>query len=121
MIRVLLVEDNDAYRESLAFLLSRREELEVVGGVATGWEAAGACAELGADVAVVDVRLPDIGGAEAAAAIRERSPGTAVVLLSASAGAGERDAARISGLPLVRKDEGISALVEAIQRVRSEQ
>jgi DNA-binding NarL/FixJ family response regulator len=115
-VRVLLVEDNDVYRESLAFLLGRREDVEVVGEAATGSAAAAACVELDADVAVIDFRLPDIDGAEAAAAVRERSPATSVVFLSASAGPEERDAARISGWTLVQKVDGIEALVAAIRR-----
>jgi DNA-binding NarL/FixJ family response regulator len=114
-IRVLLVEDNDVYRESLEFLLARREGIDVVGGVATGSAAAAACADLEADVAVVDYRLPDIDGGEAAAAIRERCPQARVVLLSASAGSDEQEAARISGLQLVRKDAGVDALVVALR------
>jgi DNA-binding NarL/FixJ family response regulator len=114
-IRVLLVEDNDVYRQSLEFLLERREDIHVVGGVDTGAAAAAACAELEADVAVVDYRLPDVDGGEAAAGIRDSCPSTRVVLLSASAGAEEQEAARISGLPLVRKDEGIDALVAALR------
>jgi two-component system nitrate/nitrite response regulator NarL len=113
-IRVLLVEDNDVYRESLTFLLGRREDVEVVGGIATGSAAAAGCVELAADVAVIDFRLPDIDGAEVANAVRERSPATAVVFLSASAGSEEREAARISGWALVQKDEGVESLVQAI-------
>lgn len=116
-LRVLLVEDNDVYRQSLEFLLGRREGIEVVGGVATGAAAAAACEEQHADVAVIDFRLPDIDGGEAAAAVRARCPRTRIVLLSASAGAEEQGAARISGLRLVRKDEGIDALVEAVRAV----
>jgi DNA-binding NarL/FixJ family response regulator len=113
-IRVLLVEDNDVYRESLEYLLGRREGIEVVGGVAVGSAAAATCAELGADVAVIDYRLPDLDGAEVAAEIRERCPGVSMVFLSASAGAEEREAARMSGWALVRKDQGIDALVGAV-------
>ena len=113
-IRVLLVEDNAEYRDTLAFLLDSQEDVDVVGRVATGFEAADASAELGADVAVVDFRLPDITGSEAAAAVRRRSPETSVVFLSASAGEEERRA-RSTGWPLVRKDEGVGALVAAIR------
>jgi DNA-binding NarL/FixJ family response regulator len=111
---VLLVEDNDVYRESLEFLLDRRDDVEVVGGVASGSAAASACAELGADVAVIDYRLPDIDGAEVAASLRERCPGTAVVFLSASAGQDERQAAHIAGSALVQKDQGVDVLVNAV-------
>jgi DNA-binding NarL/FixJ family response regulator len=111
-IRVLLVEDNEAYRDSLAFLLGLRDGIEVAGGVATGHEAAAACRELGVDVAVVDLRLPDIGGVEAAENVRQRCPRTTVVFLSASAG--DRDGPHLAGHRLVRKDEGVDALVQAI-------
>jgi len=114
-IRVLLVEDNDVYRESLAFLLARYEGLEVVGAVATGGSAARSCAELAADVVVIDYRLPDIDGAEAAAEVRERCPNASVVFLSASLGENELDAARLSGKVFVRKDEGVDVLVGAVR------
>jgi two-component system response regulator DesR len=112
--RVLLVEDNDVYRDAIEFLLRRREDVTVVGAIAGGSSAAAACADLGAEVVVIDYRLPDLEGPEAAAEVRERCPGAAVVFLSASTGAEEREAARISGSPLIRKDEGVDALVEAI-------
>jgi DNA-binding NarL/FixJ family response regulator len=114
-IRVLLVEDNDVFRESLEFLLRRREGIEVVGAIPDGSSAAARCAELGADVAVIDLRLPDVDGAAAAAEVLERCPGAAVVFLTASAGADEREAAAISGVPVVRKDEGVEALVGAVR------
>jgi DNA-binding NarL/FixJ family response regulator len=114
-IRVLLVEDNDVFREALEFLLRRRDDVAVVGAVSVGSAAASACAELEAEVAVIDYRLPDLDGAAAAAEILERCPGAAVVFLSASAGREEVEAARISGVTLVRKDEGVDALVSAVR------
>ena len=114
-IRVLLVEDSDVYRDSLVFLLGREPGIEVVGAVATGGEAADACLRLGAQVAVIDYRLPDVDGAEAAADVRERSPRASVVFLSASAGEGELASARAAGAALIRKDAGLEALVEAIR------
>lgn len=114
-IRVLLVEDNDVFRESLAFLLGAYEGIDVVGSVALGGEAARASAELQVDVAVVDYRLPDLDGAEAAREIRDLRPETAVVFLSASVGAEEADAARIAGAPLVGKDAGVDALVAVVR------
>jgi DNA-binding NarL/FixJ family response regulator len=114
-IRVLLVEDNEVYRDSLAFLLARYEGLEVVGAVGTAEAAPPACAELEVDVAVVDYRLPDHDGAEAATEIRERRPETQVVFLSASAGHDEHAAARAAGVQLIRKDEGVDTLVGAVR------
>jgi len=63
-VRVLLVEDNDVYRESLVFLLKRVTTVDVVGAVADGNAAMRACIELHPDVVVLDYRLPDADGAE---------------------------------------------------------
>jgi DNA-binding NarL/FixJ family response regulator len=114
-LRVLLVEDNDVYRDSLVFLLGRYEGLDVVGAVAEGHAAAGACAALRADVVVLDYRLPDVDGVEAADEIRARCPTATIVFLSASAGQEELDAARRAGAAFVAKDEGVDALVGAVQ------
>lgn len=114
-IRVLLVEDNAVYRDALEFVLALRDDVAVVGSVAEGSSAATACVELEADVVVVDYRLPDLDGPDVVAEIRERAPRMAVVFLSASAGAEEREAARIAGVALVRKDEGVEALVDAVR------
>ena len=109
-IRVLLVEDNDAYRDSIVFLLGLRPELEVVATEATGEGAIRRAAELEPDVAVLDLRLPDIDGRTVAASVA-----SAVVFLSASAGQAEYDAASSAAAALVRKDEGVDALVSAIR------
>jgi DNA-binding NarL/FixJ family response regulator len=112
--RVLLVDDNDVYRATLEFLLDRRDDVEVVGAIPDGSSAAFACAELRADVVVIDYRLPDLPGAVAAAEVLERCPAAAVVFLSASTGPEEREAARIARVELVGKNEGVDALVGAV-------
>ena len=114
-IRVVLVEDNDVYRESLVFLVRRVQGIDVVAAVADGASALRACDELVPDVVVLDYRLPDVIGAEVATELRRRCPETAVVFLSASAGEEEYDAASSAGAALVRKDAGIDALVGAVR------
>lgn len=114
-LRVLLVEDSDVYRDALVFLLERSVELEVVGAVSDGSAAVRACGDLRPDVVVLDYRLPDAEGAEAAADIRATYPEAAIVFLSASAGEDEYDAAASSGAALVRKDEGVDALISAVR------
>ena len=109
-IRVLLVEDSDVYRDSLVFLLGTRPGLEVVDAVADGASALRSCRQHDPDVVVLDYRLPDVDGGTVAAEI-----GSAVVFLSASAGQDEYDAASSAGAALVRKDEGIDALVRAVR------
>lgn len=114
-IRVLLVEDNDVYRDSLVFLLRRYSEIDVAGAVPDGAAGVRAWGDLAPDVAVLDFRLPDVDGAQVAMELRAVSPGAAVVFLSASAGEEEYDAASSAGAALVRKDAGIDALVDAVR------
>jgi two-component system response regulator DesR len=116
-IRIVLVEDHDVFRRSLEFLLGRTGGIEVVGSVALGGEAASVCTATGADVAVVDLRLPDVDGWQAAAEVRERSPETRIVFLSGADGPEEHEAARRLKAPLVRKNDGVDALVEAVRTV----
>ena len=112
-IRVLLVEDSDVYRESLVFLLAARGDVDVVAAVADGASAVRAFAEHAPDVVVLDYRLPDVDGAAVAA---ELDVGACIVFLSASAGRDEYDAASSAGAALVRKDEGMDALVDAVRK-----
>ena len=116
---MLLVEDNDVYRDSLAFLIQRYEGIEVVGAVADGGSAPRACEDLGAHVVVLDYRLPDVDGAEAAEDVRARCPQASIVFLSASAGAAEVEAARRQGAAFIRKDEGVDSLVGAVRAAAS--
>jgi DNA-binding NarL/FixJ family response regulator len=109
-IRVLLVEDSDVYRDSLVFLLGTRADLDVVAAVPDGASALRAAREHEPDVVVLDYRLPDVDGGEVAAELN-----APIVFLSASAGRDEYDAASSAGAALVRKDEGIDALVRAVR------
>jgi two-component system nitrate/nitrite response regulator NarL len=109
-VRVLLVEDSDVYRDSLVFLLDLRSGIEVVAAVRDGAAALRASREHEPDVVVLDYRLPDVDGAAVAAELE-----APVVFLSASAGREEYDAASSAGAVLVRKDEGIDALVRALR------
>ena len=115
-IRILLVEDNDVYRGSLELLLGLEPGLEVVGGVSDGAAAAVACAEAGADVILMDYRLPGLDGAAATAAVLKACPGAAVVCLTAEATETEDEAVREAGAAaLVRKGGPLGELVGAIR------
>ena len=65
MVRVVLVEDNRLFRETIEMLLGLREGIEVVGSVAGGAEAVELCGELQPDVALIDYRMPGLDGAQA--------------------------------------------------------
>jgi two-component system response regulator DevR len=81
-IRVLLVDDHQLLTGSLAQLLERERDIEVVGIAATVAEAK-ALARERMDVVLMDYRLPDGTGADATRAIKARWPTAHVVMLTA--------------------------------------
>jgi len=114
-VRLLLVEDNDVYRSSLELLLGLQPDLEVVGAVGSGDEAAEAASRLTADVVLMDYRLPGIDGAAATRAV-VASSGAAVVCLTAEATVEERDEVlRAGAVGLVEKGGPIESLASAIR------
>ena len=81
-IRVLIVDDHELLREGLKSLLSREEDMEVVGEAARGHEAIALARELRPDVVVLDARLPDVDGVEVCRQLQEEMPEVAVIFLT---------------------------------------
>ena len=113
--RVLLVEDNDVFRQALELLLGMQENIEVVGTVVEGSGALDACRRLRPDVCMMDFRLPGMDGVEATAAVHAEFPEIAVVGLTASAGSREVDALMAAGaVACLRKDQELDEIVATI-------
>ena len=115
-ISVVLVEDNDVFRELLEHLLGVVPDVEVVASVADGRSAVEACARLEPDVVLLDYRLPELDGVETAAGIGSACPDAAVVVLSAEAESGEIDALYEAGaVAFLTKDSELDEIVGAIR------
>jgi DNA-binding NarL/FixJ family response regulator len=115
-VRVVLVEDNDTFRQTLELLFGMREEIDVVASVATGDEAAVICSSLVPDVVLMDYRMPGLNGAEATRAVLSACPSTRVVCLSASVTQQEIDDVRAAGaVACVTKDEDFDSLVATVR------
>ncbi|NJO66318.1 MAG: response regulator transcription factor [Leptolyngbyaceae cyanobacterium RM1_405_57] len=82
MIRVLLVDDQDIFRQGLAALLSVREDIEIVGEACNGQEAIAFTAELQPDVVLMDVRMPICDGVIATHEIHQQYPWIQIVVLT---------------------------------------
>ena len=82
-VRVLVADDHPLFREGVARAIKEWPELELVAEVADGREALDLIRAELPHVAVVDMRLPGLDGAEIAAAVTRDGLSTRVLLLSA--------------------------------------
>jgi DNA-binding NarL/FixJ family response regulator len=115
-IDVVLVEDNDVFREALELLLDVTPDVRVVASVSNGEAALDVCPRLDPDVVLVDYRLPGLDGVETTAAIRSACPGASVVVLTATAETGEVAALLEAGaIACLTKDREFDDIVGAIR------
>jgi RNA polymerase sigma factor (sigma-70 family) len=116
VIRVLIVDDHAAFRQPLAFMLEREPDMTVVAE-------AGSLAEArrvlrGADVAIVDLRLPDGDGVDLIKDLRAANRQGAILVLTA-----ERDRKRVAravgagAAGVLHKSAPIEAVIDAVRRL----
>jgi DNA-binding NarL/FixJ family response regulator len=77
-----MVDDHQMVREGLSLMLKREPGLEIVGGAESGAAAVAQAQELAPDLVLMDMRLEDINGIEAARGILATRPATRILLLS---------------------------------------
>lgn len=113
--QVLVVDDHEVVRAGVTAALSRDERMTVVASAGDGREALALCCEHRPDVAVIDMRLPDMAGHELCRRMREQSPGTAVVVLSTYLSEeAVRDCVAAGAAAYVTKAAGLGELRTAI-------
>jgi len=82
-IKVLIADDHPAFREGLAQLLNKQEDIEVIAEAEDGQQAIELAKELQPNVALLDVAMSGINGIEAAKQIKGACPQTAIIMLTA--------------------------------------
>lgn len=82
MIRVVIADDHRIVREGLVLMLSDVEDIEIVGEAEDGASLLELLDTVTADVALLDVRMPGVGGLEALPELREVQPELKVIILS---------------------------------------
>lgn len=117
-IRVLLAEDHVIVRDGICMLVNAQPDMEVVAQAGTGREAVRLAMETGPDVAVLDVSMPDMGGAEAAERIIEHCPEVRILALTRhSDQAYLRRLLQAGAAGYVLKKSAADALINAIRVV----
>jgi NarL family two-component system response regulator LiaR len=82
-IRVVIADDHSLVRQGLRRYLEMADGIEVVGEASTGGEAVDLVERERPDIALMDIRMPEMDGLEAARTISARYPETGIVMLTA--------------------------------------
>lgn len=84
-LRVLVADDHRLFRQGLISLMNTRRDLvDVIGEAETGREAIALAGRCRPDVVLMDIKMPDVDGLQAALAIRQAFPSVEVIILTAS-------------------------------------
>jgi len=116
-LRVLLVDDNPAYRTTVRRILSTARDLEVVGEAEDGRASLTQASILKPDIVILDCAMPEMDGPDAARALRRLYP--AIRIIGLSVGDDEECVRRmlVAGAErVVYKDDAMAGIAQAIAR-----
>jgi DNA-binding NarL/FixJ family response regulator len=116
--QILIVEDHRVVAEGLAALINDQKDMKVVGIAASVADCVPAAEELQPDIVLIDFRLPDGTGPDAATAIRDIQPGTKMIFLTRE----DTDAARFAAVQagasaFIHKSRAAAEVVSTIREV----
>ena len=115
-VRIVVVDDFEPWRRTIVSILKQDPTLEVIREASDGLEAVRMCVALQPDLVVLDVGLPKLNGLEAARQIREISPATKILFMSAN-GSTEmmREALRMDAVGYIAKTNASRHLLPAVK------
>lgn len=117
-LRILLADDHGVLRDGLTLLINAQPDMLVVACARGGREAVQLAAQLAPQLVVLDVSMPDLGGAEAAEEIRGCCPGVRILALTRYADQGYLRRLLDAGASgYVLKRAAGNALIDAIRVV----
>jgi DNA-binding NarL/FixJ family response regulator len=114
----MVVDDHEVVREGLSAALSSDGRFEVVAAVPTAAAALAAVSRTRPDVALIDLRLPDLMGDRLCIELRKRLPSTAIVVLSSYVSEDTmRTAMEAGASAYITKGAGLAELRKALADV----
>jgi len=82
MIRILIADDHRVFREGIKLILENLQDIEVVGEASDGMEVLQQIETSNPDVILLDISMGELGGIETALILKEKYPGTKILVLS---------------------------------------
>ena len=118
LIRVLVVEDFDPFRQFICSTLRKRPGLQVICEVSNGLEAVQKAEELKPDLILLDIGLPGLNGIEAARQIRQFATQSKIIFVSQeSSPEVVQEALSLGAWGYIVKPRAASDLVVAVEAV----
>jgi DNA-binding NarL/FixJ family response regulator len=115
-IRVLICDDQDMIRQGLKTILDRQSDISVVGLAADGLQAAQMARELKPDVALMDIKMPNLDGIGATRRITQENAAIHVIILTTyDTDDMVFDGIRAGAQGYLLKDAGSEAILSAIR------
>jgi DNA-binding NarL/FixJ family response regulator len=117
LIRILVVDDFEQWRQQIRSIIETRSELHVIAEAADGLEAVQKAQELKPDLILLDIGLPNLNGLQAANRIHQVAPDAAIIFLTQNSDEELVQAALRSGAQgYVLKAKASSELLPAIEQ-----
>ncbi|MET7406428.1 response regulator transcription factor [Streptomyces parvulus] len=117
-IRLLVVDDDPLVRAGLSLMLGGAEDVEIVGEAADGGEVEALVDRTGADVVLMDIRMPVVDGLTATERLRARADAPQIIVLTTfHADDQVLRALRAGAAGFVLKDTPPAEILDAVRRV----
>ncbi|MFC5214446.1 response regulator [Streptomyces coerulescens] len=117
-IRVVIADDQQMVRQGFSVLLNTKPDIDVIGQAVDGMDAVAKVAELGPDVVLMDIRMPELGGIEATRRITTTDPHIKVLVLTTfDLDEYVYEALRAGASGFLLKDASADQLAEAVRVV----
>ncbi len=116
-LRVLLVDDQRAFVESIAIVIDSQPDLQCVGIATSATDGVEEAARLRPDVVIMDLMLPDFDGIEATAKLTQNCPDCTVLILTGRPDATALARAAAAGASaFMMKSSSIEEILDAVRQ-----
>jgi DNA-binding NarL/FixJ family response regulator len=121
-VRILIADDFEAWRLAVRTLLQNRTDWQIVSEARDGLEVVQKASKLRPDVVLLDIGMPGQNGIAAAAQIRQLSPNSKIIFVTANSDSDVIHEAQNAGLDgYVLKFKGGNELIAAIEKALGKQ
>ena len=118
MIKIVIADDHELFREGLASLLKKQKRFEIVGEAKNGLDAIEMASTLNPEIIIMDIEMPELNGLDATRKILKTNSGVKILALSRhyeKKYVSEMFAAGAAGYIL--KDSAVEELIKAVDTI----